>query len=145
MAVLLSANITPLVSVDFIGKKNQVILESYIYYLMSTECFAHMPEYTYIYSYQKIKGSLIHQSVSSICIGTVLVLKTFTFLSYPILHPTFNIQHPKFYIQHPTSYILHSTSYIQHHKSYIQHPTQKVYPIQSYPILSYSILSNKNI
>ena len=81
---------------------------------------------------------------------TVLVLKTFTFLSYPILHPTSSILHPTSSILHPTSSILHPTSYIQHPASYIlhlQHPTSSIqHPtssilhqnsIQSYPILSY--------
>ena len=57
---------------------------------------------------------------------TVLVLKTFTFLSYPILHATSSIQHPISRILHPTYGILHPAYYIK---------------ILSIPILSYPTLS----
>ena len=71
-------------------------------------------------------------------ICTVLVLKTFTILSYPILHPTSYIQHHASYIQHPTSSIRYKS---------LSNPIQSnpilSYPILSYPILSYPILSNK--
>ena len=67
---------------------------------------------------------------------TVLVLNTFTFLSYPILHPPSYIQHPtsSIFIRHPTSSILHPASYIQHlhQASYIQHPTSSILHPTSY-------------
>ena len=84
---------------------------------------------------------------SNVLTKTVLVMKTFTFLSYPILNLTSSILHhasstlhPTYCILHPTSSILNPTSSIQHPASYILHPTSSIQHKKS--IWSDSILSN---
>ena len=78
--------------------------------------------------------------------GTVLVLKTITILSYPILDSTSSILHPTYCILHPTSSILHPTSSIPHPTVNIQHSKSSIlHPASYIKILSNPILSNKNI
>ena len=61
-------------------------------------------------------------------VDTVLVLKTFTFLSYPILNPTSSILHTASYIQHFISSILHTILF------------NLSYPILSYPTKIFKII-----